>query len=77
MFGRFVSWVASGFLIGGGTDKVHALPVEFREHGIVFGNGDREAVHVRIVAQQATVIVTTSDGMTFCEKKNKINTPVP
>lgn len=65
LFGGLVSCVASGFLVGGRTDKVHALPVEFGEHRIVFGDRDGETVHVRVVAQQTAVIVTASDRMAF------------
>lgn len=51
--------------------------MEFRENRVVFRDGDGETVNVWVVAQQTAVIVTTSNGMTFCwmNKKNLFNDP--
>lgn len=61
LFCGFVSSVASGFLVGGRTDKVHALSIELGEYWVIFGDRNRETVYIWVVAQQTAVVVTTSD----------------
>jgi len=68
LFCGLVSSVASGFLVGGRTDKVHALSVELGEYWVIFGDCNRETMHIWVVAQQTAVVVATSDRVTFYEQ---------